>query len=105
MIRLFVWMQEGEGWKTILSLTYAIVCIMDFVIMPLLLNYDRQEVLKMAYTIARDTTLDKSIALEMLKDVYRTHTPYTLQGVGSTFHLAFGALLTGSAIGKFKEKL
>jgi hypothetical protein len=58
----------------------------------------------MANIIAHDPSTNAEIAVQMLTSLFRTHIPYTLQGAGM-FHLAFGALLTGSAISKFREKL
>jgi len=104
MIRFFVWLQKDEGWKSLLALIYAVVCLFDFVISPILWSIHRQEALLMANSIAHDTLLNAQIAADMLKAVYRVHVPYTLQGNG-IFHIAFGALLTGSAISKFREKL
>jgi len=104
MTKFFIWLQKDEGWKTMLALIYAIICLFDFVIVPILWNYNRREALEMANIIAHDPSLNGEIAVDMLKSLFRTHIPYTLQGAGM-FHLAFGALLTGSAISKFREKL
>lgn len=104
MARFFVWLQRDEGWKSLLAVIYAIICVFDFVISPILWSMQRQEALLMANSIAHDPALNAQLAIEMLKSLYRTHIPYTLQGAG-VFHIAFGALLTGSAISKFKEKL
>jgi len=42
---------------------------------------------------------DPMVQMEYLKKLVSQHDPFTLQG-GGLFHLAFGALLTGSALGK-----
>jgi len=44
---------------------------------------------------------DTMIQLELMKKLTQHHSPYTLQ-MGGLFHLAFGALLTGSAFGMKK---
>ena len=44
---------------------------------------------------------DPLVQMEYLKKLVSQHEPFTLQG-GELFHLAFGALLTGSTIGKNK---
>jgi len=102
--RFFVWLQQDEGWKSILALAYAVICLFDFIVAPVMWNINRVHALEMANVIALNPMLHSDIAIEMLKSLYRTHIPYTLQGAGM-FHLAFGALLTGSAISKFREKL
>lgn len=46
-------------------------------------------------------TLDPAVQIQLLKSLVVQHEPFTLRGAGM-FHLAFGALLTGSAISKIK---
>jgi len=41
---------------------------------------------------------DTMVQMELIKKLTGHHSPYTLQ-MGGLFHLAFGALLTGSAFG------
>tara|TARA_R110002096_G_scaffold163515_4_gene331082 strand:- start:55 stop:273 length:219 start_codon:yes stop_codon:yes gene_type:complete len=45
---------------------------------------------------------DPMVQMEYLKKLVSQHEPFTLKG-GGLFHLAFGALLTGSAIGNKKK--
>ena len=42
---------------------------------------------------------DPLVQMEYLKKLVSQHEPFTLKG-GGLFHLAFGALLTGSVFGK-----
>jgi hypothetical protein len=43
------------------------------------------------------------VQMEYLKKLVSQHEPFTLKG-GGLFHLAFGALLTGSTLGNKKGK-
>jgi hypothetical protein len=43
-------------------------------------------------------TSDTLVKLDLLKTLVSQHSPFTLMG-GGLFHLAFGAILTGSAVG------
>jgi len=45
-----------------------------------------------------NTVEDPLIQLELMKKLTGQHNPFTLMG-GGLFHLAFGAILTGSAFG------
>jgi hypothetical protein len=45
-----------------------------------------------------NTVEDPLIQLELMKKMTGQHNPFTLMG-GGLFHLAFGAILTGSAFG------
>ena len=45
-----------------------------------------------------NTVGDPLIQLELMKKMTGQHSPFTLMG-GGIFHLAFGAILTGSAFG------
>lgn len=47
--------------------------------------------------------LDPVGQVEFIKALYRQYTPLTLQGNG-LFHVAFGAILTGSALNKNNNK-
>ena len=49
-----------------------------------------------------NTVKDPLIQLELMKKLTGQHQPFTLMG-GGLFHLAFGAILTGSAIGTNKK--
>jgi hypothetical protein len=86
MKNFFIWMQKDEGWKAMLAFVYAGICLFDFVVVPAWIGITRPPLEVMA-------TFD----IEFVKTVYTQHEPFTLQG-GGLFHLAFGALLTGSAL-------
>jgi hypothetical protein len=45
-----------------------------------------------------NSTEDTLVQLELMKKLTGQHSPFTLMG-GGLFHLAFGAILTGSAVG------
>lgn len=45
---------------------------------------------------------DPMVQMEYMKKLTSQHEPFTLQG-GGLFHLAFGALLTGSTLGGKKK--
>jgi hypothetical protein len=50
-----------------------------------------------------NNTEEVLIQLELMKKLTAQHNPFTLMG-GGLFHLAFGAILTGSAVGLGKNK-
>lgn len=96
MKKLLVWLQEEEGWKSLLALVYAIICLFDFVIVPSWIGITRglfDEVI----SVEMLSKLDSTAQLKYLEISNYQHEPFTLKG-GGLFHLAFGALLTGSAI-------
>jgi hypothetical protein len=45
-----------------------------------------------------NSTTEPMVQMELMKKLTGQHNPFTLMG-GGLFHLAFGAILTGSAIG------
>lgn len=100
MTRFFVWMQQDEGWKTMLAVVYAMICLFDFIMVPTWIGLTREE-LNMA--LVTHPSINLQVQLELIKSLYNQHEPFTLQG-GGLFHLAFGALLTGSAITKLSRK-
>ena len=98
MKKFFHWLQYDEGWKSIMAIVYALICVMDFILIPIGLNAMRKEVLDEG-TKTLLNGLDPVSQVEFIKAIYRQYTPLTLQGNG-VFHLSFGAILTGSAISK-----
>ena len=99
MKQFFVWMQADEGWKVILAVVYAVICLFDFVVVPSWIGLTREE---LNMTLFTNPAINMQVQLELIKSLYIQHQPFTLQG-GGLFHLAFGALLTGSAITKFNK--
>lgn len=88
------WLTEREGWKAIACLAYVFICIFDFVVIPSwygLMRRDLHEV--MMYMPDGDPV----IQLEYLRLLTDIHDLLTLK-ISGLFHVAFGALLTGSAI-------
>jgi hypothetical protein len=94
--RFWNWCSEREGWKSLAGLTYLLICVFDFVVVPSWIGVTRQEILT-DFEMAKLTGLDVTIQMELIRNLSYQHEPFTLKG-GGLFHLAFGALLTGSAI-------
>jgi hypothetical protein len=97
MTRFFVWCQHDDGWKTVLAIVYALICLFDFVVVPSWIGLTRPEI-----STAVLAGLDPQVQIQLIQTLMEDHQPFTLQG-GGLFHLAFGALLTGSAINSFKK--
>jgi hypothetical protein len=102
MKQFFIWMQRDEGWKTIMAVVYAIICLVDFVIMPMAITAFKGHGLQ-DFIINNLRTFDPTIQTQILQVIAKEYTPITLQGAG-VYHLAFGALLTGSALSKSKTE-
>jgi hypothetical protein len=94
-IRFWDWMTEREGWKAFSGLVYLVICIFDFIIVPSWIGLMRQSVSPLDIALLSD--LEPTVQVELIKAMTYQHEPFTLKGAG-LFHLAFGALLTGSAI-------
>jgi hypothetical protein len=92
-------MQQDEGWKTMLAVVYAAICVFDFVIVPSWIGITREE---FNMTLFTHPSINMQVQLELIKTMYSQHEPFTLQG-GGLFHLAFGALLTGSALSRSRK--
>ena len=54
-----------------------------------------------ALMLVIDSTEEVLVQMELMKTLTAQHSPFTLMG-GGLFHLAFGAILTGSAVGMNK---
>jgi hypothetical protein len=86
---------EREGWKALCGLTYIIICLFDFVVVPSWYGLTRPDIEIVMRNLPQ--TVDVVVQLEYLKILTETHDPFTLK-ISGLFHVAFGALLTGSAI-------
>lgn len=86
------WMSEREGWKAFSGTAYLTICIFDFIIVPSWIGLTRPEI-----PIEQLIELETTVQIKVIEAYTYQHEPFTLKG-GGLFHLAFGALLTGSAI-------
>ncbi len=87
-------------WKWTALVVYLVVCVFDFVIVPIWFGLNRPS--PDGYIDTLSTISDPMVQMEYLKLVQfklvGQHDPFTLQG-GGLFHLSFGALLTGASFG------
>ena len=74
-----------------------IIVIAYFVVVPVWYGLNRPNL--QTFIDILNTVDDPLIQLELMKKLTGQHNPFTLIG-GGLFHLAFGALLTGTAINK-----
>lgn len=81
-------------WKPATAFVYSLVVIFDFIVFPSWVGIKRTNMLEL---VALADNLDPMLMQEVIRNAYRPYTPYTLMGAG-LFHLAMGAILTGSAI-------
>lgn len=81
-----------------MAVVYAVICIFDFIIVPSWIGVTRQDIVGQL-DAAAVLALDPAVQIQILESISKQHTPFTLQG-GGLFHLAYGALLTGSAVTK-----
>ena len=86
-------------WRWSALILYLCICFYDFMFVPIWYGLNRPE-LSMFIDIL-NTVEDPLIQLELMKKMTGQHNPFTLMG-GGLFHLAFGAILTGSAVGMRK---
>lgn len=101
MKTIFIWLQKEEGWKTILALIYALICLFDFVIVPSWIGITR-EIFDSTLNLNEFIQYEPSVQIRIIDKLSYQHEPFTLKG-GGLFHIAFGALLTGSAIGRLRK--
>ncbi len=89
-------------WRWSALIVYLSICLFDFMLVPL---YMAAQVpyLEVFVEIINRLPDDALVRLDMMKIMTGVHQPFTLQG-GGIFHLAFGALLTGTAMGINKDE-
>jgi len=85
-------MTEREGWKAFSGGVYLIICVFDFIVVPVWIGLNRPQL-----PVEQLLKLEPAVQMKVIDAYTYQHEPFTLKGAGM-FHLAFGALLTGSAI-------
>ena len=92
-----------DYWRWTALITYLVICIYDFIVVPVWYGLSRAMLLDVdSYMANLQLIDDPMVQMEYMKKLVSQHEPFTLKG-GGLFHLAFGALLTGSTLNK-KDK-
>jgi hypothetical protein len=86
-------------WRWAALSVYLLICFYDFLFVPVWYGLNRPDIAMFIDIL--NTVEDPLIQLELMKKLTGQHSPFTLMG-GGLFHLAFGAILTGSAVGMNK---
>ena len=83
-------------WRSAALIIYLLVVFYDFIFCPIWWGLNRPDISQFMEIMS--TVDDPLIRIELMKKLTGQHSPFTLMG-GGLFHLAFGAILTGSAVG------
>jgi len=78
---------------------YLLICFYDFLFVPVWYGLNRPNIEEFMMII--NSTEHVLVQMELMTKLTGQHDPFTLMG-GGLFHLAFGAILTGSAVGMGK---
>lgn len=84
------------NWQKAAAYTYIAICIFDFMIVPMWIGVIRAQIDPMML-LAGLETLPGGTQIALIQAFTFQHSPYTLQN-GGLFHMAFGAILTGTTI-------
>jgi len=83
-------------WRWTALSVYLVICLYDFMVVPIWYGLNRPDLATFIEIL--NTVKDPLIQLELMKKMTGQHNPFTLMN-GGIFHLAFGAILTGTAFG------
>lgn len=91
-----------KAWRPLAAYVYLSICAFDFVVMPMTYSsrHSPEKVVELALKFDNPTAQVSALSAMQKNQEWK---PLTTQGNG-IFHLAFGALLTGAAIGRSQEK-
>ncbi len=87
-------------WRWAALCVYLLICFYDFLFVPVWYGLNRPDIAQFMDII--NATSEPMVQMELMKKLTGQHSPFTLMG-GGLFHLAFGAILTGSAVGMGKN--
>ena len=93
--------RSTQRWRWTALVLYLVICFYDFLFVPVWYGINRPDI--SAFMEVINSTEDTLVQLELMKKLTGQHSPFTLMG-GGLFHLAFGAILTGSAVGLNKQE-
>jgi tryptophan-rich sensory protein len=88
--------RSHSRWRWTALGIYLLICFYDFLFVPVWYGLNRPDISEFIQVI--NTTPHVLVQMELMKKLTGQHNPFTLMG-GGLFHLAFGAILTGSAVG------
>jgi len=88
--------KSTQRWRWTALSIYLLICFYDFLFVPVWYGLNRPDISEFMKII--NTTDEVLVQLDLMKTLTAQHSPFTLMG-GGLFHLAFGAILTGSAVG------
>jgi hypothetical protein len=91
--------RSHSRWRWTALGIYLLICFYDFLFVPVWYGLNRPDISEFIQVI--NTTPHVLVQMELMKKLTGQHNPFTLMG-GGLFHLAFGAILTGSAVGSNK---
>ena len=94
MSKLTAQQKSTMTWRWTALSIYLLICFYDFMFVPIWYGLNRPNIT--AFMDIVNSTEDTLVQLELLTKLTGQHSPFTLMG-GGLFHLAFGAILTGSA--------
>ena len=83
-------------WRWAALSIYLLICFYDFMFVPIWYGLNRPDITQFMEII--ESTEHVLVQMELMQKLTGQHSPFTLMG-GGLFHLAFGAILTGSAVG------
>ena len=86
------------NWQRLAAYTYLLICVYDFIVVPVWFGIVRND---LGFELQDLLVFEPAVQLRILEAMTFQHDPFTLQN-GGLFHLAFGALLTGTTI--FNDK-
>ena len=86
-------------WRWAALIVYLLICFYDFLFVPVWYGLNRPNIEQFMEII--NSTEHVLVQMELMKKLTGQHEPFTLMG-GGLFHSAFGAILTGSAVGMRK---
>ena len=86
-------------WRWAALSLYLLICFYDFLFVPVWYGLNRPNIEE--FMVIINSTEHVLVQMELMQKLTGQHSPFTLMG-GGLFHLAFGAILTGSAVGMNK---
>ena len=95
--------EPWHNWRTMAGYVYLTICIFDFLVFPAVVQISHTDTKEFLIELV-ETYEDKKFIIDIFDRVKGGQwSPLTLVG-GGLFHISFGAILTGAAVSRGRER-
>lgn len=94
--------ERRSKWKQLCAYVYLTICLFDFMVMPLVVEWQHEYVRSTIIHAVEQSTRSDEVVIKTIEKVSLDDWHSLTLTFGGLFHITFGAILTGITITGFK---